>query len=105
MSERSDFWLSHLSAIEAEGISTKAYAEREGLSAQALYQWRTRLITGHHPDQARLGGFVPIQVEPLMVPRVGCTVLIDGGLRLECSDLPKVEWLAALAAQLAGRGR
>ncbi len=76
MSERSDFWLSHLSAIEAEGISTKAYAEREGLSAQALYQWRTRLITGHHPDQARLGGFVPIQVEPLMVPRVGCTVSV-----------------------------
>ena len=38
MSERRAFWLSHLSAIEAEGISTKAYAEREGLSAQALYQ-------------------------------------------------------------------
>ena len=68
-------------------------------------EWRKRLITGHRPDQARLGGFVPIQVEPLMVPRVGCTVLIDGGLRLECAALPKVEWLAALAAQLAGRGR
>ena len=38
MSERSTFWLSHLSAIEAEGITTKAaYAEREGLSPQALY--------------------------------------------------------------------
>ena len=36
MSERSTFWLSHLSAIEAEGITTKAYAEREGLSPQAL---------------------------------------------------------------------
>ena len=34
MSERSKFWLSHLSAIEAEGITTKAYAEREGLSPQ-----------------------------------------------------------------------
>ena len=42
MSERSTFWLSHLSAIEAEGITTKAYAEREGLSPQALYQWRKR---------------------------------------------------------------
>lgn len=52
MSERSEFWWSHLSAIEAEGITTKAYAEREGLSPQALYQWRKRLVTGssaiHH---------------------------------------------------------
>ena len=46
MSERSKFWLSHLSAIEAEGITTKAYAEREGLSPQALYQWRKRLVAG-----------------------------------------------------------
>lgn len=46
MSERSTFWLSHLSAIEAEGITTKAYAEREGLSPQALYQWRKRLVAG-----------------------------------------------------------
>ena len=41
MSERSTFWLSHLSAIEAEGITTKAYAEREGLSPQALYRKRS----------------------------------------------------------------
>jgi transposase len=49
MSERSTFWLSHLSAIEAEGITTKAYAEREGLSPQALYQWRKRLVAGGRP--------------------------------------------------------
>ncbi|MGL1835122.1 IS66 family insertion sequence element accessory protein TnpA, partial [Rhodocyclaceae bacterium SMB388] len=42
MSEKSQFWLSHLSAIETEGITTKAYAEREGLSVKALYQWRKR---------------------------------------------------------------
>ena len=105
MSERSEFWLSHLSAIEAEGITTKAYAQREGLSPQALYQWRKRLITGHRPEQARPGGFVPIQVEPAVVPRVGCTVVIDSGVRLECAALPNVEWLAALATQLSGRGR
>lgn len=46
MSEDSEFWLSHLSAIEAEGITTKAYAEREGLSPQALYAWRKRLVGG-----------------------------------------------------------
>ena len=35
MSERSTFWLSHLSAIEAEGITTKAYAGRAGPWGQA----------------------------------------------------------------------
>lgn len=36
MSEQTVFWLSQLSAIETEGIATKAYAEREGLSVKAL---------------------------------------------------------------------
>jgi len=44
MSERSTFWLSHLSAIKAEGITAKAYAGCEWLSLQALYQWRKRLV-------------------------------------------------------------
>ena len=76
MSERSTFWLSHLSAIEAEGITTKAYAEREGLSPQALYQWRKRLVAGGRRSRAKLGGFVPIQIEPSMPARTGCTVMI-----------------------------
>jgi hypothetical protein len=32
-------------------------------------------------------------------------VVIDSGVRLECAALPNVEWLAALATQLSGRGR
>jgi len=104
MSERSKFWLSHLSTIEAEGITTKAYAEREGLSPQALYQWRQRLVAGGRPGRAKLGGFVPIQIEPSMTVRADCTVVIDAQLRLECATLPGVDWLAALSAALAERG-
>lgn len=105
MSERSEFWWSHLSAIEAEGITTKAYAEREGLSPQALYQWRKRLVAGGRRSCAKLGGFVPIQIEPSMAAHAGCTVVIDTGLRLECATLPAVDWLAALSAALRERGR
>ena len=64
MSERSEFWLSHLSAIEAEGITTKAYAQREGLSPQALYQWRKRLVADARPRRTQRGGFAAIQIEP-----------------------------------------
>ena len=38
MTERSLFWRRHLEAIEAEGISTSAYARREGLALGLLYQ-------------------------------------------------------------------
>ena len=41
MEEQVD-WATHLSAIEAEGISVQAYARREALSAASLYYWRRR---------------------------------------------------------------
>jgi hypothetical protein len=43
MTERSVFWANHLKAIDAEGISARAYAAREGLAIQSLYQWRQKL--------------------------------------------------------------
>jgi hypothetical protein len=33
MSQDPNSWAQHLAAIDAEGITTKAYADREGLSA------------------------------------------------------------------------
>ncbi|QTQ30901.1 hypothetical protein [Aromatoleum bremense] len=51
MSDVSEYWSRHLAAIETERITTKAYAEREGLSVAALYhlpsKWR------HCADHAR----------------------------------------------------
>lgn len=104
MSERTEFWLSHLSAIETEGITTKAYAEREGLSVKALYQWRKRLVAGVRRDRTG-GGFVSVQIARSAPAVAGCTVVIDAELRLECPALPSVDWLAALSAALRERGR
>jgi len=44
--QRGRFWVSHLEKIEAEGITAKDYAAREGLSVQALYEAKRRLLTG-----------------------------------------------------------
>lgn len=65
MSERSRCWLSHLSAIEAEGITTKTYSERDGLSPQARNRWRKRLLADGSRSRAKLalGGFLLIQIE------------------------------------------
>ena len=60
MSERSTFWLSHLSAIEAEGITTKAYAEREGLSpgVQALCDYVVKIPTRFSVNLGTAGALV-----------------------------------------------
>ncbi len=42
MTERSVFWANHLKAIDAEGISARAYAAREGLAIQSLYRGFSR---------------------------------------------------------------
>ena len=43
MAQTMEFWLAHLSAIATEGIGIKACADREGLSAGSLYNWRKRI--------------------------------------------------------------
>ena len=37
------YWRKHLTAIEREGLTTKAYGEREGIAVSSLYFWRQRI--------------------------------------------------------------
>ena len=97
MSDRRDFWSRHLAAIEREGITTKAYAEREGLSVAALYQWR-RELKARAPHCAG-GRFVAVELEqPPHTER--CVLRLSGGVALELAELPGPNWLAALCAAL-----
>ena len=106
MARGTEDWAGHLGAIEAEGISTKAYAEREGVSAAALYGWRRRLkarqATGVRP--VRSGGFVAVQVREMGEP-MPCRLRIGAGATLELSQLPSAQWVAALCTALGERGR
>jgi hypothetical protein len=44
------FWANHLRAIDAEGISARAYATREGLAIQSLYQPKGTDLSGFTQD-------------------------------------------------------
>lgn len=106
MSKRAKYWAGHLAAIEAEGISTKAYAEREEISAAALYWWR-RHLKGLHATSAqpvRSGCFVPVQVLAVGEP-MPCRLMIGPRATLELSQLPSPQWIAALCAAVSERGR
>lgn len=112
-SKESSHWQFHLDQIEQEGISTKAYAAREGLNLQSLYQWR------HALKQKRAGGGDPLSLvlTPRVPPRqfvqvsassVGavsaqtlrCCLVLPSGVRLEMSDMPSARWVTELAHEL-----
>ncbi len=105
MEEQVD-WATHLSAIEAEGISVQAYARREALSAASLYYWRRRLTAqAAVPADPAVAQLVAVQLpEP---PHIGqrCTLWLAPGVRLELSTLPPGAWLAQVAAAVCQQVR
>lgn len=108
MTERSVFWATHLRAIDAEGISTRAYAAREGLAIQSLYQWRqklgqTRRPLGADPSVGMGSGFVAVNVTGPLTSQSGAWMLRVGGLELELPAHPDPHWLVGLIVAMERR--
>lgn len=102
MLDRTGYWSQHLAAIESEGISTKAYAQREGLSVAALYQWRSELKVRGANSAPK--GFVAVKVtRPERAVR--CLLKLRDDVSLELSELPSPQWVAALCAAMTTSGR
>lgn len=104
MTEREAYWSAHLTAIEREGITTRAYARREGLSVAALYYWRRALQESARLPKAKAGGFVAVALPPEMDPDQATPyrVRIRDAVTLEFPAMPPAEWVAALCVSLAG---
>jgi hypothetical protein len=95
------FWAGHLEAIEVMGVSTKEYAEREGLSVHELYAWRAKLKkSGYRPvapasgaggqagQFARVVAASPVTQGDLCIEAGHCS--------LRFAALPDPAWLGAL---------
>jgi hypothetical protein len=107
------FWLRHLEAIAEENITTKAYAEREGLPVWRLYDARKKLAQQRKADgtQNHTGrrdrGFVSVALQlPAKPDRTvalapsPCHLHLQGGTHLEFPRLPDVHWLSQLISAL-----
>ena len=108
MTERSVFWANHLRAIDAEGISTRAYAAREGLAIQSLYQWRQKLSQAqrfHGADSAvsMTSGFMAVKVTETRVAEPAKWMLRVSGRELELPTQPDPQWLVGLAVAMEQR--
>lgn len=107
MTERSVFWANHLRAIDAEGISARAYAAREGLAIQSLYQWRQKLGQTQRSagaDHLSLSsGFVAVKVTETLVSEPASWMLRMGGVELELPAHPDPSWLVGLVVAMEQR--
>jgi hypothetical protein len=100
-------WIAHLNACKCEGISLKAYAKEHKLSVDSLYYQRRKMTlcglasTSATPSKASSTPtlFTRLQVglSTESVRDNSIRLCLEGGLKLEMSSLPPVEWLAALA--------
>ena len=104
MGSKAQYWSRRLAAIKAEGISIKAYAERESLSLASLYSWHQRLKPDARPsDKPRQ--FVPVQIMGNGSSSAGGQLTIGRFIQLDFNQLPSPCWLAALAQALAPQER
>lgn len=102
MSERSEYWLQHVVAVEREGISIRAYAAREKVSAWSIYERRRELRQAEQQAGPTAGPrrFVAVKVAAFE-PVLACQIRVGERITLELSSLPAVSWLAALATALS----
>ena len=99
--ERDAYWLEHFRAIESEGIQIKAYAQREGLAVQAVYQAKKRLVErGVMPRRRSARRFVRVRVVDDPPRGGGCRLRVGPSAVVEWEEAPSVEVLGALLKQV-----
>ena len=94
------FWLGHVEACEAEGVSMKSYAERHELKLQSFYCWKGQLkkrgfLSSTLPstdDRAML----PVTFVVPPEPRPSARVSFTNGITIEVPSGVSPEALARL---------
>ena len=85
------FWLGHVEACEATGLSMKSYAERHGLNLQNFYGWKGQLkklgALSPATSSTDANPFAPVAVVASPEPRVtsgpGARISLANGIMIE----------------------
>ena len=78
------FWLEHIKASKAQGVSLSAYAQAQGLKLQTLYDWKWRLgKLGLLGQASQACGFVAVQVKSPVREQGLCRVHLANGVCVE----------------------
>ena len=95
-------------ALNLAGVTSKAYAERHGLSAHSLRHWVGRFKSDPSMEAAPdLGAFVALRLDhtasattAIAAAPGGCTLRCASGWELQMPGLPSPQWLAGLSSML-----
>ena len=82
------FWLGHVEACEASGVSMKSYAERHGLKLRSFYCWGRQLkkrgLLGEGRPRPLTASLVPVDVTPRSEPTLTLTrITFASGIVIE----------------------
>ena len=114
MKMSSKIWEQHVVAARQQKVSTKTYADQHGLSPSTLYYWQqkwqatanTRGVSRQIRPSQKTSKFVALRVadaHPVNAQHPShCALILSSGIRLEMSELPDPQWLAALACAAQG---
>ena len=91
-------WRSLLKAQASSGLSIKAFCAERDLKEASVYSWRKRLSLQEANGMVQ---FSPISIER---PAFGGDIrlTLPGGLVLNFSDLPPVDYLRAMSLEFSG---
>jgi hypothetical protein len=105
LTERQRYWLKHLRATERSGEPLTAYAKRLGLSAQSMYEAKSRLraygliapAIAHKTSKTAPSRFTRVSIEPReAAPPKSLRVRLASGAVLEWSEAPQGDALREL---------
>ena len=104
------FWLEHVKACEAVGVSMKSYAEQHGLKLQSFYCWKGQLKKRGLLDEgwprSSTASLVPVDVALRREPTLVLTrITLASGIVIEAPSSLSADALCDLlrAAMAAGR--
>ncbi len=105
LTERQAYWLDHLRACEASGLTTSAYAKKHRLSVHALYQarkeFRRRGVLASSPKRSSVT-FAKVRAIPAAAREWPWTIRFPNGAVIEFEAPREREDQAHLLGLVAG---
>lgn len=108
LKERQRYWLEHLRAASAQGVTLAEYARVRQVDSDALYRWRALFkrkgVSIAENRGAAVVSFAAVQVADTQTSGgAGARVHVGALLQVRCASLPDPQWLAELSHRLQER--
>jgi hypothetical protein len=108
LKQRQRYWLDHLRAASAQGVTLAEYARVAQVDSDALYRWRALFkrkgVSILESSVAAPVSFAAVQLSGTETSAgAGVTVHVGAVLQVRCASWPDPRWLVELSHRLQER--